>query len=60
MKRFSMNKSKISQLISTHIPFTKNISNLKPDFLTIIKTSIPSITKHRKNVCVLFVTPINT
>ena len=26
------------------------MSNLKPDFLTVIKTSIPSITKHQQNI----------
>ena len=49
MKRFFMDKSKISQLISTCIPLTKN--NPKPDFPTVIKTSIPSITKHPRNIC---------
>ena len=44
-----MNKSKLSQLISTHILFTENMSNPKPEFPTVIKTSITSITKHPMN-----------
>jgi len=46
-----MNKSEISQLISTRIPYMKNMSSPKPDFYTVIKTSIPSITKHPNNIC---------
>ena len=38
-----MNKSKISQLISTHILFMKNMSKLKPDFIIVIKTSMTNI-----------------
>ena len=33
-----------------HIPFTKNMSNPNPDFPTVIKISIPSITKHPRNI----------
>ena len=29
----------------------KNMSNPKPNFPTVIKTSLPSITKHPKNIC---------
>jgi len=46
-----MNKLLISQLTSIHIPFTKNMSNLKPDFPIVIKTSISSVTKHPHNIC---------
>ena len=35
-----------SQLINTHIPFTKNMSNTKLYFSTVIKTNIISNTKH--------------
>ena len=45
-----MNKSQISQFISTLIPFMKTMSNPKPDFLTVTKTSISSITKHPRNI----------
>jgi len=45
-----MNKFYISQLISTHISFTKNMSNPKPGFPTLIKTNISSITKHLINI----------
>ena len=45
-----MNKSLINQLINKCIFFTKNMSNPKPVFPTIIKISIPSTTKHPQNI----------
>ena len=36
--------------MSTCIPLTKNMSNPKPDCPTVIKTSIPSTTKHPRNI----------
>ena len=45
-----VNKSLISQFIITFISFTKNMTNLKPDFPTVINRSIPSITKYLRNI----------
>jgi len=36
--------------ISTQVSLTKNMSNPKPDFFTVIKISISSITKHSQNI----------
>jgi len=47
MNKFFINKL-YCQLINTRIPFTKNMSNPKPDFPTVIKTSISW--KHPKNI----------
>jgi len=35
--------------MSIRIPLTKNMNNHKPNFSTVIKTSIQSIPKHQRN-----------